>query len=501
MKLFKSKQIPELDKITIETEEIRSIDLMERASKAIFHEIINEFDKTCEFVVVVGTGNNGGDGLGIARMLLVEGYKVFVYVCNFANSFSPDRITNLNRLKDNWPDNVKEIESASLLKIKPNVIVIEAVFGSGLTRQVSGEYKKLVEKINESKNTVLAVDIPSGLLGEENPLDNETIVKADITYALEFPSVALMFPENYKYFRMLKIVPFGLSEKAKEIISTNYYLIDKEIVNDKFIVRNRFDHKGNFGHLLMIAGSYGKAGAAVLASKAAIVTGAGLVTSHLPVKLVDIMQTSVPEAMISIDKHEEFCSGVQKLEKYNAIGIGPGLDVKNVTSKMLCQILNSVDIPIVLDADALNILSSIPNFLKILKPGTILTPHPKEFERLFGKFESTWQKMNFMQKISVEKSIIIVLKGGISIISLPNGDLFFNVNGNPGMATGGSGDVLTGVIASLLAQAYIPEDAALLGVYFHSNAGDIAKQKKSEMSLCASDIIDCLSDVFKEFEN
>jgi NAD(P)H-hydrate epimerase len=499
MKLFKSNQISEIDKFTIENEPIASIDLMERAATVIFKEIVSEYDKSYEFCVIVGPGNNGGDGLVIARLLKSNSYNVEIYVSRFAKSISTDCNINLQRLKDIDDSVVHEIENASDLEIPENTIIIDAIFGSGLTRETGGEFKQVIDKINHSKNTVLAIDIPSGLFGEDNTENNGSIVKADITYAIEFPSISMMFPENYPYYGDIRIVSIGLSSESIIKVSSDYFVTDNNFVSSNFRKRERFDHKGNFGHLLLIAGSYGKAGASVLATKAAVKTGVGLVTAHLPVKLIEIMQISVPEAMISIDKHEEYCSGIDILSKFNAIGIGPGLDTKNVSKKLLLQVFEEAKEPVVLDADALNILAGIMDFADLLKPGTVLTPHPKEFERLFGKFENSWKKVEFMKKISIGKSIIIVLKGGITTISLPDGRIFFNTLGNPGMATGGSGDVLTGIIGSLLAQGYSSENAAIMGVYFHSIAGDFAKQKHTEMSLCASDIMDSLEDAFKYF--
>ncbi|MDD4150687.1 MAG: NAD(P)H-hydrate dehydratase [Bacteroidales bacterium] len=501
MKIFKSSQIQEIDKYTIENEPIKSINLMERAAKAVFERIILRYSTFRKFCVIIGPGNNGGDGLVIARLLLSNEYEVDIYVCRFTKSMSEDCSVNLNRIKEINKNAVHQIFSSSELMIPDDVVIIDAIFGSGLTRETGGEFALVINKINSSGNTVIAVDIPSGLFGEDNTNNNGAIVQANITYALQFSSISMMFAENHKFFGEVITVPIGLSPVAIKFIHSDYFITDKEFVKTNLKKRNRFDHKGNFGHLLLIAGSYGKAGAAVLAAKAALKSGAGLITAHLPTKLVNIMQVSVPEVMISIDNHDEYCSNVENIFMYNAVGIGPGLDTNSVTKDLLIRLLQMCEVSAVLDADALNILSDIPDFIKIIKPGTIITPHPKEFERLFGKFANSWQKIEFMRKLSVEKSIVIVLKGGITSISLPDGRVFFNTSGNPGMATGGSGDVLTGIVASLLAQGYKPELATILSVYFHSKAGDLAKQKLGEMALSASDIIENLSEVYKVFEN
>ncbi len=500
MKIFKSSQVQEIDKYTIENEPITSINLMERAAKTVFERIMSLVDGFPKFCVVVGPGNNGGDGLVIARLLLENNYEVNTFVCRFTKSMSQDCNENLRRLKKLNENIVHEISESEEMIMSDDAIIIDAIFGSGLSRETSGEFAKVINKINLSGNTVISVDMPSGLFGEDNTNNNGAIVQANITYALQFPSISMLFAENHKFCGQIVAVPIGLSLDAIKSIDSNYYITDKEFASANFKKRARFNHKGNFGHLLIIAGSYGKAGAAVLTVKAALKSGAGLITAHLPAKLVDIMQISVPEVMINVDNHDKHCSNIENIFKYNVIGIGPGLDTKNISKDMLIRFLKVCKVPVVIDADALNLLSETKDFLNIIKPDTILTPHPKEFERLFGKFDNSWQKIEFMQKISVEKSIVIILKGGITAISLPNGRVFFNIEGNPGMATGGSGDVLTGVIASLLAQGYSSEMAAILGVYFHSKAGDFAKQKVGEMALSASDIINNLSQVFLNFE-
>ncbi|MDD2636499.1 MAG: NAD(P)H-hydrate dehydratase [Bacteroidales bacterium] len=500
MKFFKSSQIHEIDKYTIENEPITSLNLMERAAKAVFERITSLAYASRKFCVIIGPGNNGGDGLVIARLLLTNEYEVDVYVCRFTKSMSQDCSQNLNRLKKLNKNIVHEGSKSEEIIIPEKAIIIDAIFGSGLSRETSGEFAKVISKINNSGNNVISIDTPSGLFGEDNSNNNGAIVQANITYALQFPSISMMFAENSKFFGEIVVVPIGLSKEAIKSIHSNYYITDKEFVKANLKKRNRFDHKGNFGHLLLVAGSYGKAGAAVLAAKAALKTGAGLITAHLPTKLVDIMQISVPEVMISIDNNDKYCSNIENVFKYDAVGIGPGLDTKNISKDLLINILKTSNKPAVIDADALNILAEIKDFLNIINPDTILTPHPKEFERLFGKFDNSWKKIEFMQKISIEKSIIIVLKAGITTISLPDGRVFFNTSGNPGMATGGSGDVLTGIIASLVTQGYSSEIAAILGVYFHSKAGDIAKLKLGEMTLSASSIIENLAKTFLEFE-
>ncbi|MDD3860603.1 MAG: NAD(P)H-hydrate dehydratase [Bacteroidales bacterium] len=453
--------------------------------------------KDKKFVIISGCGNNGGDGLAIARLMYQQAVDVETYFCAFSENISNDCNVNFKRLKDLCPDKIKIISQPDQLIISKNTIIIDCLFGSGLTRPVTGQFAEIIEKVNNSENTVIAIDIPSGLFGEDNSSNTGKIIEADYTFTIQFPPLSSLFAENYKYFGDVYVVPIGLCQEAINETRTDYGIIDDCDIKQIIIKRNRFDHKGIFGHALLIAGSTGKAGAAVLASKACIRSGVGLLTVHVPQKLIDILQIAVPEAMVQVDYGENVFTGIMDVEKYSAIGIGPGLGTNGKTIQALKNLIKKTDLPIVIDADGLNILSEIKNFKSSLRPGTILTPHPKEFERLFGKFENSYSRINFMQKFSEETGVIIILKGGYTVISLPNKSLYFNKRGNPGMATGGSGDVLTGIISSLLAQSYSPEKAALAGVYIHSKAGDIAAGKYGQTSMIASDIVDCLADAFK----
>ncbi len=500
MKIFKLSQVQELDKYTIENEPITSIDLMERAASAIFDSIRKEFDKSSKFNIVVGSGNNGGDGFVVARLLHMVGNEVCVHYCEFTPSISEDCKTNLERFQNLDGSKFSIITSAEELRVDSNEVIIDALFGSGLTREVSGVFGDVVKQINNSKNTVLAIDIPSGLFGEDNRTNKGAIVNADITYALEFPSLSLLYPENFKYSKSFQIIPIGLCKEAIDKTKTDYSLLSLDGIKQIFKTRDRVSHKGTYGHALLVAGSYGMAGAAVLAAKACVRSGVGLVSVHVPQKLVGVLQNSIPEAMLDVDVNEFNNSDVEDIYKYSVIGIGPGIGTSDKTHAMLKKIIPICTRPIVIDADGLNILAKDKNLLGNLKPNTIITPHPKEFERLFGEFTSSEDRLEFMQQYSVEKRIIVILKGANTCISLPNGELIFNVIGNPGMATGGSGDVLTGIITALLAQDYSVSDAAKIGVYVHALAGDFAKEVKGETALIASDIIDNLGTVFKMLE-
>ena len=338
--------------------------------------------------------------------------------------------------------------------------------------------------------------MPSGLFGENNGSNTrDTIIKASHTYCFEFPKLSSMFPENADYYGAVHIVPIGLDEEAKKSIVTPYHFLQKDDVSKRIKDRAKFSHKGTFGHALMIGGSYGKMGAVVLGAKAALRTGAGLVTCHVPSCGNDIIQIAVPEAMVSRDDNLEKLTMIPDVEKYSAISVGPGIGTDSSTKKMLENLMRT-NRRIVFDADALNIISSDGSLLDIIPSESVLTPHPKEFERLVGKWSDEYQRLQKQIDFSRRHNCFVVLKGANTSISSPDGRVFFNSTGNPGMATAGSGDVLTGIIVSLMAQKYDPFDAAAIGVYLHGMAGDIAASKTSQYSLIASDIIDNIGEAY-----
>ena len=484
---------------------------MENAAINLTNSILQHFEnQNYLFKIFAGIGNNGGDGLAIARLLHKKNEKVFVYFCEFLPQISSDCKENLEKFKNIAPNNIKIIKNCADIQLNTNEIIIDCLFGSGLNRATDGEFKNIIEKINNSNNYVISIDIPSGLFGEDNSNNFGAIIKANETLTIQLPPISAMFAENEQYYGNINIIDIGLCKTAINDTYSDFYIIDDTFIKSFFRKRRRFEHKGNFGHALLIAGSYGKAGAAVLAARACIKSGVGLLTVCVPEKITNIIQNSLPEAMLYIigsDTCLYSCSDLQHedLKKYSAIGIGPAIINSTYYSDNHYDDFFNHFLPIlhcnfVFDADALNILSTIENFDEKLKKGTILTPHPKEFERLFGKFNSSWERIEFMQNFSKKTGVIIVLKGGITAISLPDGKIFFCTKGNPGMATAGSGDVLTGIITSLLAQGYPSEQAAIVGVYIHALAGDFAKKNVGETSLTASDIIDNLFYAFKMFE-
>ncbi len=494
MKLFASQLIKQIDKYTIENEPILSISLMERAALACTVWIKNRYPVTKQVKVFVGPGNNGGDGLAIARQLANSGYQVTVFLVEISNKLSPDAKVNLDRLGE-IPEislsSIKERDALPVLAAKD--LIIDSLFGSGLSRPLSGLAARIVNHINKIGAEVVAIDIPSGLFGENNA-DNspESIIQATHTLSLQFPKVSFFFAENYPHTGKWHVIPIGLHQEKIRTLETPFYFTQKQDLHHYITPRQTFEHKGTFGHGLLIAGSYGKMGAAVLSARAALRTGLGLLTSHIPKSGYTIMQTAVPESMVSIDWSDIMFTTLPDLSSFNAIGVGPGLSTKPNTVKALLSLIDEAKVPMVIDADALNILSRNQEAYGRLPRNTILTPHPKEFERLVGPVTSGYDRMEKARQFAMKYQIILIVKGAYSMVIDPEGNVMFNSTGNPGMGTAGSGDVLTGILLGMLAQGYEPVVAARLGVYLHGLAGDMAAEEHTQLSMVAGDIIDHL---------
>ncbi len=490
MNILSATQIREADAFTIKNEPISSVDLMERAATKCFSWLEKKYHKDDSFVIFCGVGNNGGDGLVIARLLKKAGYQVDVFVVEFSKKYSADFQVNLDRLKELALVPVFLTEANHSFSIKEKSIVIDAIFGSGLARPVVGFIAQIISQINN--NEIVAIDIPSGLYGDDNRANDGEKVKAKYTLTFQVPKLATMFPSNFDYVGEWMVLDIGLNNEFIAQQDTKYYALSDEDASLMLQKRPKYAHKGSYGHALLVAGSKGKMGAAVLASRACLKTGVGLLTTHVPKIGLPILQTVVPEAMGSESEGEEFITDLPKLSKYNVIGVGPGIGLEKQTQNILKLLIQNAKTPLVLDADALNILSENKTWLSFLPSDSILTPHPKEFERLVGKWTSDEERLELQQNFSLKHNVYLVLKGANTSITTPLGNTFFNTTGNPGMATGGSGDVLTGIITSLLAQGYHPQEAAVLGVYLHGLAGDVAKENNTEYAMIASDIIESL---------
>lgn len=500
MKVFPSEKIREIDAYTIRHEPIASIDLMERAATVIYNWIEKNISRKRPVYVFAGPGNNGGDALAVSRMMAEAGYALHVFLVTFSPKLSPDCTMNLERLEKWTTVQVNRLDKATKFPgIPREAVIIDGLFGSGLNRPPKGLAAEIIQKINRSGVRVVAIDMPSGLFGEDNRNNpGDAIVCAGDTLALQFPRFAFFFPENEQFVGNWHILPIGLHPEAiSETPTTWYYTLGVDVA-PRIRVRRRFSHKGTFGHALLMAGCYGRMGAAVLAARSCLRTGVGLLTVHVPKYGNDILQTALPEAMISLDQSDILVSNIPDLQPYSAVGIGPAMGCRQNSQKALLALLEQSRVPLVLDADAINILAAQPEWLRKLPPGTILTPHPGEFDRLAGDSESGLERLEKAIRLAGEFKVIMVLKGAHTAVVDPQGNVCFNSSGNPGMATAGSGDVLTGIILALLTQGYDPRDAAITGVYLHGLAGDLAVAESSPEALMASDITSHLGKAFKQ---
>ena len=478
-------QIRAWDKMTISKQNISSLDLMERAAKAFVSIFVGEY-KPCRVVAVCGKGNNGADGLAIIRLLRDRQFICSVFVAEGGGKVAEDFQSNYNRLPQDI--SVRQISHSDELEFTDCDIVIDAVFGSGLSRKPEGLFSDVIGKMNACHKKIVSVDIPSGLLADS--FTTWPVVHAAHTITFQTPKLSFLMPSVTSITGKVDLADILLDQEYGQNIQSDYYLIQQEDIHEMIPPRHQNAHKGNFGHALILSGSYGMMGAAVLSSRAALRTGAGKVSTATPGCGTNILQSAVPEAMVLPDSSEKYLSLLPDLKKFNAIAIGPGIGVASETSKVLIKLLELATVPVVIDADALNLLSMNSGLLSLLSTNHILTPHPGEFRRLAGDWKDDFERLELLRRFSKKTGSVIILKGVYSSVAFPNGEVFFNPTGNPFMATAGSGDVLTGVMVSLLAQGFNIRQAALAGVFFHGLAGDLASEKIRP--IIAGDIIDAL---------
>ena len=505
MKIFAKEQIYEGDRLTAQRQNISSTELMERAGTQIFNWLHSRM-QGAQFPIHVfcGIGNNGGDGLVIARHLITHGYNVFTYVINCSDKRSKDFLANYDRIKTvtkDWPTLLGcEDEFPA---IHQDDIIVDAIFGIGLNRPVDDWVKALFQHFKNSRAFTLAIDMPSGLSSDQVPQDENGVVWANHTLSFASPKLVFFLPDTAKYTLQWEILDIGLDSEFLYTTETEAELIGKFEVLPLYKPREKFAHKGSYGHALVIGGSQGKMGSVLLASKAVMSSGAGLVTAYVP-KCGDIViQTAFPEAMVITDKNETIISEINFDLQPTVIGIGIGLGIDKLTASAFEAFLKVNKTPLVIDADGINLLSQKKTLLKLLKPNTILTPHPKELERLIGKWKDDFDKLKKAKSFSKKHKTILVIKGAHTTI-IQNEKLYINSTGNPGLATAGSGDVLTGIITGLISQGYEPVLAAIFGVYLHGRSADIAVENFGYQSLLASHIIEYLGeayiDLFKQPE-
>jgi len=493
MYILSSTQIQQADKATIDIKGIASIDLMERAATDCFKWLHTRLQgQNIKINVFCGIGNNGGDGLVIARHLHLNGYHVNCYIVNFSDKQSPEFLENKDRLTQIGVEPIIINNEWDIPNVNFEDIVIDAIFGNGLSRAPSGFTKELIKYINSTKVFTLSIDFPSGLFSNKPVKDPTSVIKAGHVLTFQTPKLAFLLPENSVFLTSWEVIDIGLDLSfIKSLSSKNQYITKQEVL-PLYKPRKKWSHKGNYGHSLLIGGSFGKIGAITLASKGALKIGSGLVTAYLPKCGYEILQISIPEVMVEVDD-EKFVHHFNYKTNPTVIGIGPGLGVSEKTVIGFSNFIQQNKVPLVIDADGINILSQNKILLTKLLDKTILTPHPKELKRLIGVWEDDYDKLEKIKYFSKKHNVILVVKGAYTIV-VDGVNLYFNSTGNPSLATGGSGDVLTGLITGLLAQGYHPKEAAILAVYLHGKSADIAIQYTGHETFTASQILDYLSD-------
>lgn len=492
MKVFTADQIRAWDAYTIGHEPIASIELMERAA-LVFTDWFTSIYANSERSVAVfaGTGNNGGDGVAVARLLHRRFYEVKVFVCDFTGRHSADFEAQVAALPPHEAVPVVWLRDAgNLPEILPGAIVIDALFGSGLNRALQGAWTQVVDFLNNLPNEIVAIDLPSGLFADAPATG--PVVEAVRTFSFQQPKRAFFFAENAGRVGEWAVGDIALHPDFAAQTGTPFYFLEKNDARRLVRPRDKFSHKGTFGHALLVAGSRGKIGAAVLAARACLRAGAGLLTVRTPACGYEIAQTAVPEALCETDADDSQWTENVEISPYSAVGVGPGLGMDARTKTALEHLLRQARTPLVLDADALNLLAQNSAWWDFLPKNSILTPHPKEFERLFGKTGDGFARNDLQRRKAQKHGVFIALKGACTAIAAPDGACWFNSTGNPGMATGGAGDVLTGILTGLLAQGYPPADAARLGVFLHGLAGDLAAARYSQPGLVAGDLVEFL---------
>ncbi|WP_378187944.1 NAD(P)H-hydrate dehydratase [Aquimarina sp. W85] len=502
MKIFSSQQMHSIDLATLKSQKISSLDLIERAATQVFNSIHGKLNGTdVAFHIFCGIGNNGGDGLVLSRLLIEHGYKVTTYIVNCSDKRSENFLKNYDRLVAMdipWPLQLRS--EKDFPKLEANDMVVDAIFGIGLNRPIVSWVINLIKYINSSNTFVLSIDIPSGLYADKAPDTKDGVIRAAVTFTFQTPKLVFFLPETANYTRDFEILDIGLDQKIIEESRAGAVLLSKNMILSMYQPREKFSHKGTYGHSLLVGGSYGKIGSMILATKAAMRVGSGLATAYIPECGYTALQTSVPTAMVITDDNDNYIEAINYTVNANAIGIGMGMGTHKKTIMAFGNLLKKINDPIVIDADALNSIASEKELANSIPADSILTPHPKELERLIGKWKDDFEKIEKAKQYSKRYKCILVIKGAFTLI-INNDDVFINTTGNPGMATGGTGDVLTGMITGLLAQGYASLQAALIAVYLHGLAGDLSIQNTGYQGLLATDLVESIGKSFlKLFE-
>lgn len=502
MKIFTTENIRAIDRYTIEQEGISSMELIHRVAEGVVSEILSRWNPSKPTIIFAGSGNNGADALIVAKLLIEAGFNPHIMLFNFnGNSLSRDCQAAKNELLSaGLPvDMVEVIDHAEIPYLLPEHLVIDGMFGSGLRDPLTGGFMALARNISESGATVISIDVPSGLFGDWNSrILARNVVHAHLTLCVQFPRLAFFIADNAEMVGTWKCLDIGLSKKAIAETPTKFYYVERADVAEVLRVRPPFSSKADYGHALLVAGCYGMMGAALLAARGALRAGVGKLTVHSARCGYDVLQGQAPEAMFSPDRSDILITDMTPRQSYSAIGVGPGIGTNDATQGALETLIKSQKRPMVIDADALNILARVPRLIDHVPPGSILTPHAGEFDRIFGPQPSAEARLLKAIEVSHKYCIIIVLKGRYTATVRPDGIVFFNSTGSPAMATGGTGDVLTGVITSLLAQGYKPEAAAVAGVFIHGLAGDLAAETEGSYGTTAVDIASHIGKAIKK---
>jgi ADP-dependent NAD(P)H-hydrate dehydratase / NAD(P)H-hydrate epimerase len=496
IKILTTDQIRKADQETLKGESISSRQLMRRACDALFIWIGERYDKTHRFVFFCGPGNNGGDGICLSMLMKQAGYTCVVYYSSVKELSEDGRFY----LPEARAAGVEVVPVGGIKDLKPVLatdVLVDALFGSGLSRSIEDPFKDIIQWMNHTQNEIVSIDMPSGLLMDKKPgVEGLSIIKANYTLCFQQPRISLFLPEYQSFVGEWVVLPIGLDPDYLDRVETDYYLLETGDLKKKIRLRKKFDHKGRFGHGFLIAGSYGKMGAAVISAEGALRSGIGLLTVHVPKLGYDIIQHAVPEAMASVDKYDKLISKIPGCDNYTAVGIGPGIGKSPFTVGAIRDLFERCHCPLVLDADALNILSEQPEMLEMLPNDSVITPHIKEFDRLVGECTSHFDRIQKQKDFARKYGVVVVLKGSYTSIVGPEGVCYFNPSGNPGLAKGGSGDLLTGMVLAFLSQGYCSLDSALLAVYLHGLAADLAIEDISVESLLPTDVSMYISDAF-----
>ena len=492
MKIFTTDQIKKIERATFENEGVTSLQIIDRVAEEVAAEVVSLLSSQSRIAVFAGPGNNGADALAAARMLYEQGYRPEIFLFNIGG----DKLSaECRACRDRLLEVAPEVEFTEVVKqfnrpqLTPNHIVIDGLFGTGLREGLNGGFRELVKYIDDSRAFVISIDIPSGLFGDWNPnAVHRNMMHADLTLAVQFPHLSFFMAENAEVVGQWKTIDVGLSPAEIRKTTAPFYLVERSDVRKLLRRRPEFCSKADFGSAMLVAGSYGMMGAAVLAARGALRSGAGKVSVYSPRCGYEIMQTSAPEAMFVASNSDIHISSIRLPQSYSTIGIGPGIGTADATVDALEQFLQDRKEPVVLDADALNCIAKRQSLLHRIPVLSVLTPHAGEFDRIFGQQPNAEARLVKAIEVARYHNILIVLKGRYTTIIRPDGRLYFNSTGNPAMATPGSGDVLTGVITSLMAQGYRPEVAALCGVYIHGLAGDMAADAEGQYGVTAGDI-------------